>query len=71
MNREIRKIVKKYEQYGWYLDRIGKHHVYKHPEGGCVTVSSTASDVNAFRSIERDFLSESAKNNHPIDTKRG
>jgi predicted RNA binding protein YcfA (HicA-like mRNA interferase family) len=64
MNREIRKIVKKYEKRGWYLDRIGKHYVYKHKEGGCVTVSSTASDQNAFKSIERDFISESKKNEH-------
>jgi len=61
INREVKKVVKKYESNGWYLDRIGKHYIYKHPKGGCVTVSSTASDQNAFKKIERDFKNEERK----------
>jgi len=58
MDSEIKKIIKKYEKYGWYLHREGKHYIYKNPRGGTVTVSKSASTQGAFKAIERDFKSQ-------------
>lgn len=61
LNKDVERVVKEALARGWFLDRIGKHFVYKHPEGGCVTVSKSPSDVKAWRKIEKDFINEEIK----------
>lgn len=63
MNREVKKLVRKYEENGWFLDRVGKHYIYKHENGGCVTISKTVSDHRAIKNIEKDFINEERKQN--------
>lgn len=63
MDQKVKKLIKKYLKRGWFLYRIGKHHIYKHKDGGCVTISSSASNQNAIRCIERDFKTEERRMN--------
>lgn len=55
MEKRLKKLIKEKEQIGWYLDRKGKHLVYKHPKGGTVTIATTSSDTNMFWSVRRHF----------------
>jgi len=61
MDNEIKKIIKAAKKRGWYLHRIGKHYIYKHDNGGTVTVSKSASTQGAFQAIKRDFNNEEKK----------
>lgn len=55
-NKDLRKIIKKYRKRGFVLVRSNKHEVYKNIyTGGIVTVSTTTSNKNAVKNIERDF----------------
>lgn len=58
-DKDLRKLIKPFiDNEGWVFERIGKHYFFKHPKGGTVTVSKTASDRNAYRKIEKDFIRE-------------
>jgi predicted RNA binding protein YcfA (HicA-like mRNA interferase family) len=56
--RELAKILKRAKQRGWYLSREVRHCIYKHKNGGCVTVSKTPSKDRALKGIENDFIRE-------------
>ncbi|MBT5491933.1 hypothetical protein HOK00_06720 [bacterium] len=64
MNRDIKKMLEPFLKKGWFLDRVNKHSIFKHPKGGCVTVSNTASDTNAVKQIKKDFINEEKKHSH-------
>jgi predicted RNA binding protein YcfA (HicA-like mRNA interferase family) len=69
MDKRLKKLIKYYVSLGWYLDRKGKHLIYKHPKGGTVTISGSTSDVNTYWSVRRHFKKEMRLN--LIDTKDG
>jgi len=56
MSSEIQKVLKEAEDRGWYLQRKKKHYVYKHPRGGCVTVSKTLSEPRSWKDAKQNFL---------------
>jgi len=58
MDRKTKELVKEYEDKGWYLHRTGKHLIYKHKDGGTVTISGTTSDRNDHWNIKRYFRKE-------------
>lgn len=61
MDKNLKKLIKEYEDRGWYLERKKKHYIYKHPDGGVVSVSSTVSDVNMRWGVRKDFKNEERK----------
>ncbi len=64
MDNETKKVIKEYEKKGWYLYRKNKHLIYKHPDGGTVTISGTVSNRNNHWCIKRHFNKEErARNN--------
>lgn len=62
MDKKVKEMVKEYEKNGWFLSRKnGKHYIYKHKNGGTVTISGSSSDKNAFWSVRRHFKKEERK----------
>lgn len=61
MDGEMKKIIKEAKKRGWYLHRTGKHYIYKHVNGGIVTISKSASSQGAFQAVKRDFKNEERK----------
>ena len=61
MDSQLKKVIKEAEKRGWVLQRTGKHYIYKHENGGTVTVSKTASTQGAFQAVKRDFKNEERK----------
>jgi predicted RNA binding protein YcfA (HicA-like mRNA interferase family) len=61
MKKELRKIINPYLKQGWRLVRNNNHMVFKHENGGVVTVSRSASTERAAREIEQDFRRETIR----------
>ncbi len=64
MDKNIKKIVDFFVLRGWFHHRTGKHYIYKHPKGGTVTISRTASRRNYLKDVKNNFLREERINNH-------
>jgi predicted RNA binding protein YcfA (HicA-like mRNA interferase family) len=56
MNKDIKKVLKQAKKQGWELHRKNKHYIYKHKNGGVVTVSGTTANQHTIKNIRKDFI---------------
>ena len=61
MQKEKAKVIKEAKQRGWFLHRQSRHEIYKHKNGGCVTVSKTESKERVWKEVEKDFIHQEQK----------
>jgi len=55
MNNKLDKVLSNARANGWYIHRVGKHTIWKHPNGGTVTTSKSPSCHRAIANIKKDF----------------
>jgi predicted RNA binding protein YcfA (HicA-like mRNA interferase family) len=49
VNKDLKRLVKTAEDRGWYVHRVSKHLILRHPGGGQVVASLTPGGANRSR----------------------
>lgn len=61
---DLKTVIKKAKERGWYLHRCKNHYIFKHDKGGVVVVPKTVARAKSGLETRRNFAHQEIIHNH-------